>query len=392
LDFFHFSSQNFLAKKIKNSGGKMLRENVSRYFAAMQQNLFPGFKEELGTTTNKHLQVIVALDVLEIERFIPYQSMFAVGRPPVNRDAMARAFVAKAVLNLPTTESLIDRLKVDAVLRRICGFGSRVPSSGTFSNCFGYFSKLGITDKVHECLISEVYKEKIVGHVSRDSTAIEGREKPIKTSKIDSDESTNAPSPKKKGRPKKGEEKQAKEATRIERQGTMSVPEMLADLPKRCDVGGKKNSKGNQEWWVGFKLHMDVDDHGIPLTALVTSASMHDSQAAIPLEKLTNSRVTSLYSLMDAAYNSAQIEQAVTNAGKVSIIDPKKPRNGEKIKLEPAKAERYKIRTTVERTNSAIKDDFGGRNIRVRGHAKVSTHLMFGVLAMSALRIADVFC
>ena len=81
----------------------------------------------------------------------------------------------------------------------------------------------------------------------------------------------------------------------------------------------------------------------------------------------------------------------VIAAGKVPIIDPKKPRGDEKIPLEPATKERYNIRTTVERTNSTIKDDFGGRYVRVRGHEKVSAHLMFGVLAMTALRLVHVF-
>jgi hypothetical protein len=53
---------------------------------------------------------------------------------------------------------------------------------------------------------------------------------------------------------------------------------------------------------------MDVDDLGTPFSALVTSASMHDSGAAIPLEAATNLKVKSLYTLMDAAYNSDHIK------------------------------------------------------------------------------------
>ena len=45
---------------------------------------------------------------------------------------------------------------------------------------------------------------------------------------------------------------------------------------------------------------------------------------------------------------------------------------------------RYKGRTNVERVYGRLKDEFGGRMIRVRGYAKVMTHLMFGVLALSA--------
>ena len=41
----------------------------------------------------------------------------------------------------------------------------------------------------------------------------------------------------------------------------------------------------------------------------------------------------------------------------------------------------------VERVNARLKDEFGGRSIRVRGPAKVMAHLMFGVLALTADQI-----
>ena len=94
---------------------------------------------------------------------------------------------------------------------------------------------------------------------------------------------------------------------------------------------------------------------------------------------------------MDAAYNSDHISTYINSAGKVAINDPKKPKGGEKIPLAPAEKERYKIRTTVERTNSTIIDDFGGCYLKVRGYQKVASHLMFGVLAMTALRIVNYF-
>jgi hypothetical protein len=37
----------------------------------------------------------------------------------------------------------------------------------------------------------------------------------------------------------------------------------------------------------------------------------------------------------------------------------------------------------AERINGGLKDDFGGRYVRVRGHAKVLCHLMFGILALT---------
>ena len=49
---------------------------------------------------------------------------------------------------------------------------------------------------------------------------------------------------------------------------------------------------------------------------------------------------------------------------------------------------RFRERSTVERVNSRIKDEFGGRAVRVRGHAKVFCHLMFGVLTLAADQLA----
>ncbi len=41
----------------------------------------------------------------------------------------------------------------------------------------------------------------------------------------------------------------------------------------------------------------------------------------------------------------------------------------------------------MERVNARLKDEFGGRNVRVRGAAKVMAHLMFGVLALTVDQI-----
>ncbi len=46
-----------------------------------------------------------------------------------------------------------------------------------------------------------------------------------------------------------------------------------------------------------------------------------------------------------------------------------------------AEDRRYNERSTVERVDGRIKDEFGARSVRVRGHAKVMAHLMFGIVA-----------
>jgi len=51
--------------------------------------------------------------------------------------------------------------------------------------------------------------------------------------------------------------------------------------------------------------------------------------------------------------------------------------------LTPAQEDRFRERTMSERVNSRLKDEFGGRHIRVRGAAKVMAHLMFGIVALT---------
>jgi hypothetical protein len=81
----------------------------------------------------------------------------------------------------------------------------------------------------------------------------------------------------------------------------------LKELPRVCDIGCKKNSQGYKQTWIGYKLHVDTSDCGLPVTAVLTSASLHDSQVAIPLMKMTTERATYLYDLMDSAYDAQQI-------------------------------------------------------------------------------------
>ena len=89
---------------------------------------------------------------------------------------------------------------------------------------------------------------------------------------------------------------------------------------------------------------------------------------------------------MDAAYDAQPIRTLCHDLGIVSLIDSN-PRGQEKIPLDPAKAERYKSRSSVERVNSLLKEGFGGRHVRVRGPEKVFAHLMFGIVALTATQL-----
>ena len=367
-----------------------LRETLTSSWDHIQGFLFPMLREEVGPLTVQHERLVVVLEIARIEALVQMRPGLP-GRPVEDRHALARAFVAKAVLDLPTTSGLIERLAVDKTLRRLCGWerASEVPSESTFSRTFAEFSDSSLPSRVHEALIKKAYKDQIVGHISRDATAIEAREKPVKTLPA-----VAATPTRKRGRPKKGEVVTEKEPRRLERQVGQTLAEMLADLPTCCNVGTKKNAKGYKTSWIGYKLHIDTADGDVPVTCLLTSASLHDSQVALPLATITARRVTNLYDLMDSAYDVLEIRAKSIALGHVPIIDHH-TRCGEKSAIEAearakrragyelAEDVRYNQRSSVERVNGNLKDNCGGNHVRVRGAAKVLCHLMFGILVVT---------
>jgi hypothetical protein len=358
-----------------------LGQAISWLLGSLQQGLFPKLEECWKTPlTAKEQQLVSILELVEVERFVPRSSANQwLGRKLRERESIARSFVAKAVSGYPFTRTLIQALKTTPNLRRICGFErvSDIPGESTFSRAFKEFAKNRLGERVHEALVERCLKPELVGHISRDSTAIRGREKPAKKPPKEKR------APKKRGRPAKGEYRKPKEQTRLQRQCDQSAEEALKELPVVCDCGAKKNSKGFKETWIGYKLHADVNDCGLPVSVVLTGASVHDSQVAIPLMKMSSAKVDYLYDLMDSAYDAGPIYEVSKSLGHVPIID--KNSHGKAIvPMAPHEAARYKERTAAERFNSRIKEEFGAGNIMVRGAQKVMMHLMFGVVAVFA--------
>jgi hypothetical protein len=352
---------------------------IARWWDGMQGVLFRGVQAALEEPmTPKQREVVAVLQIVRIEEHVRV-ARARCGRPQSDRRAIARAFVAKAVCNDATTEGLLQRLRGERNLRRICGWGNAesLPSAATFSRAFAEFAASGLGDAVHAALVEGYAKPLLVGHVARDSTEIAARERPAKKPK-------KKPSGRKRGRPKKGEVVEPRDASRLPRQRTQTVEEALAELPRACDWGGKRDSQGKVHHWRGYKLHLDVCDPGLPLNAQTTSASLHDSQVAIPMARQTAERVTALYEVMDAAYAAPEIQQVCRELGHVPIIDLHASFKKQGQEWDPATARRYDERTVVERAYSRLKDEFGARFVRVRGHAKVHLHLMFGVITLFA--------
>jgi hypothetical protein len=292
---------------------------------------------------------------------------------------------------------LREYLQNDKTLRRICGFNSirDIPSLSTFSRAFKEIAEWKLLDIIHAEVIKRYQSEDLIFHISRDSTAIEAREKvdPIRKAEMkkeallkkqkEENKALGAISQKKRGRPKKGESREPAPLKRLEKQVNQSLDEMLKELSAVCDIGKKMNSQGICIKWRGYKLHIDTANGGIPISVLLTSASVHDSGCALPLSRMTGLKVNYLYEIMDAAYDAEVIREDSLKRGHVPLIDFNRRNANDNRQFMPHEKENYNQRSASERMNARLKDEFGGRMIRVRGAMKVKAHLMFGIIAIT---------
>jgi len=86
-------------------------------------------------------------------------------------------------------------------------------------------------------LVAQHVSDQIVMHLNRDATEVVARERVAKKEKP-------TKIPKKRGRPKKGEERPAPELKRLDKQLGQSPAHALAELPKVCDWGTKQDTGG----------------------------------------------------------------------------------------------------------------------------------------------------
>ena len=112
-------------------------------------------------------------------------------------------------------------------------------------------------------------------------------------------------------------------------------------------------------------MHIDTADCGVPVSMMVTSASVRDSQTAVPLATITATQVTNLYELMDAAYCSTELQEHSRRLGHVPLIDRNSRGGQKKTNSNPADAVRCKERSQTKRTSARLKDEFDVRNVRV---------------------------
>ena len=89
---------------------------LSATWSRIQTSLFPFLEEELGPLDERKQKLIRILELIRIEESVS-QATHGLGHPTSDRKALARAFVAKAVYNCPTTRDLIERVQGDTAFR-----------------------------------------------------------------------------------------------------------------------------------------------------------------------------------------------------------------------------------------------------------------------------------
>jgi hypothetical protein len=202
-----------------------IRSILGAFGQILQQQLFPRLQEELGPLSGRYAMFVRALALLQMDGFVAVRH--GRGRPAHDRACIARAFLAKAIYNLPHTRALIERLAHDVTLRRLCGWerAAEVPEESIFSRAFAELARQGFGQRVHAALIARTQSERLAGHVLRDSTAIPAREKTEPKPKA-------ATAPVRRRHRRSGTTQQPEQMTRIERQcAGMSLEEMLKDSP-----------------------------------------------------------------------------------------------------------------------------------------------------------------
>ncbi|HTA68716.1 MAG TPA: transposase, partial [Bryobacteraceae bacterium] len=236
---------------------------IRQYWQLCQRHLFPVLEEQLGPLSENYRLLAAALALLG-DAGIAAPARKRRGRRSHDRLPIFRALLAKSFLNLVSTRQLLEQLRHNAALRQLCGWNSsqQVPSESVFSRVFSGWSGSDWVEQLQAGVIAEVYRDRLVGHVIRDATAVPARERCRRKA---------APPVQRRprGRPRKGSPPAAKK--RLDRQPGMQLAEMLDDLPKHGDWGVRFDERGRKQRWKGYKLHCDLSDSGLPLSYVLTS-------------------------------------------------------------------------------------------------------------------------
>ena len=346
----------------------------------MAQRTFPWAEDDIGVLDDKYRLFMRTCEAVIKPLDLEYARWKGNGRKPADRLSICKAFILKMTLNIPTTKDLVSRLQTEPLARRLCGWSTpgAVPSESRFSVVFAEFARLGFVAHWYEDFVAQNHGDIHVDTVSYDSAPIPVRARAVATRREVAEWDPDQPEP----------------PSRLPEQPGRSAQENLSDLPQDCDWGCKLDSHGKKKNWKGGKLHVAVTSAGFPVAWAYTSASMHDSQAMIPLAQQAAERVPHYFDLADAAYDSRIIRSVCEELGTIPLIDVNRRWNGDAAHngMSLTEAKIYEQRTSAERFFSHVLDSHGGKTVRVKLPEKIVLHLGFGMLVVAVEQFVRMMC
>ena len=108
----------------------------------------------------------------------------------------------------------------------------------------------------------------------------------------------------------------------------------------RSGSGWRQSGHGTYKRGLNTKIHLAVDANGMPVRAIVTAGTVHDSKQAIPLID----GISAEWLLADKGYDNNKILEYAIQAGMQVVIPPKKNRKEQRKYDEYL----YKLRHLVE--------------------------------------------
>lgn len=303
-----------------------------------QMSLFDIHELYLMESSRRFDEIFSTFDIHPIFQLFSKKTMKGAPRE-LNYGAMIQSLFARYIERIPTIKDLIKRLVNDPLFRFDCGFllSDNVPSEASYSRMIQIISESDILDIMQDSLIQSALTEGFLTdeHIAIDATHFESRDAAKPTEKKEPEP------PKKRGRKTKEEqeawlaeqaEKEANQTTyekEIKYQLETSLETLWQDAPIEPQWGIKKNSNGKNTFWYGFKGNLAVSTKSQYIVArLMTSGSLSDSKAAIPLLKkvhqLSDNQFTT--GLFDAGYDYEPIYQQL-HTYKMRAVIPYNVRN-----------------------------------------------------------------
>ncbi len=272
------------------------------------------------------IDILETLDIQEKyqEIFSPVQmhklvNLFSknttVGHPvDINYAAVIRSIMARFYEKIDTQKALISRLNSDLRFKLSLGFlySEPVPSEATYSRVMKTLSQnLELLEEINVDFLQIIQDEFDIfeENVAYDATAIEARTKHKKT------ENPRLP------------------ATQDQRK--MSTEEILATIPTYPSWGVKKNSKGKNTYWFGYKATLAVTTQSqYILQMLISSAFTADVSVVIPVIRKTHELTHSFktedhyhegkhHGCLDKGYDAQAIYEEMHEVHIEPIIDMK---------------------------------------------------------------------